>query len=381
MELIIIKQFMEGRGGNHQSSSSNSFIHWLFAEERINSELLRNSVRASSRKNAEFWPDQSAAKSDYDSSGLNLLTSSRSRRPEKFLKQRLFDLRQIRDTSRFRESLSRRKSLCRDVLSGSDSKECQHRGIPDGEERLVDNIEEDQDVTKAACHKTTSEPFTISCGMRDVMKNARDIRRLIREGSFDSLASDFSLEFDLNMDSCSDFKTDNVDDDENDITITDDNEEYVLDKNLLSRFEGSQMWRLTNSTRESSLVSDYSYDFKNDRTLKVYGGYTSDDLASLIGSQADALEWDEDCFLGDDGLGKEVSDLRGLHSAWLPDFDQELDLESELFERRILSPSPGVFDTKTCSGGRDIKIPSDQRNMKHMPRLPPSGASSVESLV
>ena len=367
-----------GPGGNHESSSSNSFIHWLFAEERINSELLRNSVRASSRKNAEYWPDQSAT-SVYDS-GLNLLTS-RSRRPEKFLKQRLFDLRQIRDTSRFRESLSRRKSLCREVLSDGENKECQHRGIPDGEERLGDNIEEDQDLTKAACHKTTSEPFTISCGMRDVMKNARDIRRLIREGSFDSLASDFSLEFDLNMDSCSDFKTDIVDDDDNDITITDDNEEYVLDKNLLSRFEGSQMWRLTNSTRESSLVSDYSYDFKNDRQLKVYGGYTSDDLASLIGSQADALEWDEDCFLEDDAIGKDVSDIRGLHSAWLPDYDQELDLESELLERRMVSPSPGVVDVRTCPGGLEMKMTTEQRNMKHLQRLPPSGASSVESLV
>merc|ERR1719322_1828548 len=211
-----------------------------------------------------------------------------------------------------------------------------------------------------------SEPFTISCGMRDVMKNARDIRRLIREGSFDSLASDFSLEFDLNMDSRSDFQTDNVDDDENDITITDDNEEYVLDKNLLSRFEGSQMWRLTNSTRESSLVSDYSYDFKNDRQLKVYGGYTSDDLASLIGSQADALEWDEDCFLEDDALGRDVSDIAVRHSAWLPEYNAELDLESEL-EVRV--GSPGINEMVS-------KISRE----KMMARFPPSGASSVESL-
>ena len=69
--------------------------------------------------------------------------------------------------------------------------------------------------------------------------------------------------------------------DDNEVTIVEDKDDYVLDKSLLSRFENTQhMWRLTNSTRESSLVSDYSYDFKRK------GGYTSDDMASLIGSTA-----------------------------------------------------------------------------------------------
>ena len=215
-------------------------------------------------------------------------------------------------------------------------------------------------------------PLPASSGMKTVMKNARDIRRLIREGSFDSLASDFSLDLD-NLDLQIELNSDMPDEEEdNDITITDDKEEYVLDKSLLNRFENSQMWRLTNSTRESSLVSDYSYDFKNERQLKLLGGYTSDDLASLVGSTADALEWDEDCFLDDDESDKD--EILVSHSAaWLPEYDQELDLESELLERRMLSPSPGVTLLET-----ELKM---RRDMKHLTRLPPSGASSVESLL
>ena len=138
---------------------------------------------------------------------------------------------------------------------------------------------------------------------------------------------------------------------------------------MLERFESNQMWRLTNSTRESSLVSDYSYDLKNERQLKILGGYTSDDLASLVGSQADALEWDDDCFMNEELLD---GDAATVHSAWLPDYDQELDLESELCGRRLISPSPGVLSVEA-----EMK---PWRDMKHLTRLPPSGSSSVESL-
>ena len=305
-------------------------------------------------------------------SGLNSLMTNKNR-PEKFLKQKLFDLRQIRDTSRFRElSCDSARSRCESRLEAGRAARCgQGRGLPDGEERLEAAREENkpEQSQKEIFQKVAMKeerPQKASSGMKNVLKNARDIRRLIREGSFDSLASDFSLDLDFQLD----IKHDPTDEEEdNDITITDDHDEYVLDKQLLERFESNQMWRLTNSTRESSLVSDYSYDLKNERQLKVLGGYISDDLASLIGSQADALEWDDDCFMNEELLD---GDAATVHSAWLPDYDQELDLESELCGRRLMSPSPGVLSVEAER--------KPWRDMKHLTRLPPSGSSSVESL-
>ena len=308
-------------------------------------------------------------------SGLNMFRST-GRRPEKFLKQRLFDLRQLRDTSRFRSpGPSHRKLLTINNNTNDESASCNHdkRGAPDGEERLEINKETNQEEDKTTLYKLKSDFSSVSSDMKNVMKNARDIRRLIRESSFDSLASDFSLDLDCNLD----FKSDNDEEDENDITITDDKEEYVLDKNLFDRFECSQMWRLTNSTRESSLVSDYSYDFKNDRTLRIHGGYTSDDLASLIGSQADALEWDDDCFLEDDIVGARDIVASARHGALLPDYDEELDLESEL-GLRMMSP-PESMMMKMMSPPDETMLMRDKLDTM-MTRLPPSGCSSVESL-
>ena len=329
-------------------------------------------MRARSRRNAKFMQDHLLRSGDNDS-GLNILVTNKNG-PEKFLKQKLFDLRQIRDTSRFRKlSCDSDRSRCESRLGAERSPGCgQGRGLPDGEERRDAAGEE---TKHEQCHKEIFQKISLdeprpqkaSSGMKNVLKNARDIRRLIREGSFDSLASDLSLELDFQIDLKSEMADE---DDENDITITDDNDDYVLDKKLFERFESNQMWRLTNSTRESSLVSDYSYDLRNERQLKVLGGYTSDDLASLIGSQADALEWDDDCFLGDSLLGGEADATD--HSAWLPDYDQELDLESELLERKLMSPSPGVL---SFEGEK-----SWWREMKRLTRLPPSGSSSVESL-
>ena len=354
------------------SENSSSFLHWLFAEDKLTGDVLRNSVRAKSRRSATLIQNQLMLPGVESDSGLNILVTNKNR-PEKFLKQKLFDLRQIRDTSRFRElSCDSERSRCESRLEAEIPARCGlGRGLPDGEERLEAAGEEnkqhqsEKEIFQKVALKE-DRPQKASSGMKNVLKNARDIRRLIREGSFDSLTSDFSLDLDFKLE----LENDPADeDDDNDVTITDDKDDYVLDKKLLERFESNQMWRLTNSTRESSLVSDYSYNLKNERQLNVLGGYTSDDLASLIGSQADALEWDDDCFMNEDLIG---GDTATVHSAWLPDYDQELDLESELFGRRLMSPSPGVLSVE---GER-----KPWRDMKHLTRLPPSGASSVESL-
>ena len=353
------------------SQNSSSFLHWLFAEDKLTGDVLRNTVRAKSRRGATNIQNQLMLPGDDSDSGLNILVTNKNR-PEKFLKQKLFDLRQIRDTSRFRElSCDSERSRCESRLGAERPARCGlGRGLPDGEERLEAGEENRQHQSEKEIFQkialSEDRPQKASSGMKSVLKNARDIRRLIREGSFDSLTSDFSLDLDFKLD----IENDPADeDDDNDVTITDDKDDYVLDKKLFERFESNQMWRITNSTRESSLVSDYSYNLKNERQLNVLGGYSSDDLASLIGSQADALEWDDDCFMNEDLFG---GDTATVHSAWLPDYDQELDLESELFGRRLMSPSPGVLSVE---GER-----KPWRDMKHLTRLPPSGASSVESL-
>jgi len=361
--------------------SSNSFLDWLFAEDRLSGDVLRNSVRNNSkhrRNNANIITEHS----DNSDEGLNILKGN-TRRPEKFLKQRLFDLRQLRDTSRFRDSCHR-SGECYSDESGDAEEECGYvRGTPDGEERLVNSEKETDEAINSAYPRSASKPEYQSPGlspsMKNVMRDARDLRRLIRETSFDSLASDFSLDLEfneINFDVKSDISDNNnveEEEDDNDVTIVEDKEEYVLDKSLLNRFENAQMWRLTNSTRESSLVSDYSYDFKSDRQLRLVGaggGYASDDMASLIGSTADALEWDEDLYMDGELLDSTVSET--CHSAWLPDYDQELDLESELLERRMFSPSPVVKE--------HLLGVKDHPKIQSMTRLPPSGSSSVESL-
>ena len=79
------------------------------------------------------------------------------------------------------------------------------------------------------------------------------MRKLIREASFDSLASEFLL--DIEFDAAS-LDGESVTED---ITVTSDTEEYVLDRNIFNRFKSKEAWRLVNSTRESSLFSDKGF--------------------------------------------------------------------------------------------------------------------------
>ena len=80
-----------------RSSSSSGFLRWLFAEDRLSGEVFRESVRNRVRHPAKV---NDAIKYSDNDPGLNILKHS-DRGHEKFLKQRLFDLKHIRDTSRF----------------------------------------------------------------------------------------------------------------------------------------------------------------------------------------------------------------------------------------------------------------------------------------
>ena len=221
-------------GSDQNKRYSNSFLDWLFAEDRLSGDVLRNSVRNNSthrRNNANIITEHS----DNSDEGLNILKGN-TRRPEKFLKQRLFDLRQLRDTSRFRDSCHR-SSECYSDESGDAEEECGYvRGTPDGEERLVNSEKETDEAINSAYPRSASKPEYQSPGlspsMKNVMRDARDLRRLIRETSFDSLASDFSLDLEfneINFDVKSDISDNNnveeeeEDEDENAVPVADSN--------------------------------------------------------------------------------------------------------------------------------------------------------------
>ena len=160
--------------------------------------------------------------------GLNILTGSRQNKTsEQFLKQRLFDVERRSDTSRF---LPDRRKM--------------ERGNPDGVEDS--EASEDQRVGLMSKHGRRS----VSSDMENIMKKAKDVRKLIRESSFDSLASEFLLDIEFDVKS---LDNDSVTED---ITVTSDTEDYVLDSNIFTRFKSNEAWRLVNSTRESSLFSE-----------------------------------------------------------------------------------------------------------------------------
>lgn len=79
------------------------------------------------------------------------------------------------------------------------------RGAPDGKERYSESpslssrcSSPSSDLRCPRSDSIDSDACSISGSMVDLVQNAREVRRLIRETSFDSTASDFSLDFSLN---------------------------------------------------------------------------------------------------------------------------------------------------------------------------------------
>ena len=160
--------------------------------------------------------------------GLNILTGSgQTKHSERFLKQRLFDVGRLSDTSRF---LPDRRKM--------------ERGNPDG----VEDSETSEEKRAGLLSKHARR--SVSSDMEIVMKKAKDVRKLIRESSFDSLASEFLLDIEFDVKSLDNESV------TEDITVTSDTEEYVLDSNIFTRFKSNEAWRLVNNTRESSLFSE-----------------------------------------------------------------------------------------------------------------------------
>ena len=222
----IWKQTFSDLSSNHDQLSSNNFFHWLFSEERLRGEGFQGGKRDGARETCCSDLPVGGDRS-HSCLGLNILTGDNQNRKEHFLKQRLFDVRSS-DTSRFMPD--RRKMV---------------RGSPDGGEdsQLADP---ERLVSRNRGYRRCS----VSSGMEKIMKKAKDVRKLIREASFDSLASEFLLDIEFDTVSLDDASV------TEDVTVTSDTEEYVLDRNIFNRFKSNEAWRLVNSTRESSLFSE-----------------------------------------------------------------------------------------------------------------------------
>lgn len=169
---------------------------------------------------------------------------------------------------------------------------------------------------------------------------AEKVRRYIREASFDSLASDLSIEINLAFEEDQWLEESVIDPESMEdfsCLLSDENEKALEGLSSMKSINDSSLWTLTEIPTEGDTDSDSSNE-PNVAPLSKYPwkmriGDGADDTSSCAGSLLDTWEWDEDCYHEDDTL---VDDDRkqfhknSSHQSWLPDTFQELDLETEL---------------------------------------------------
>jgi len=253
--------------------------------------------------------------------GLNAISKRQVKRS--FLKHRLFDISQLRNTSRFKnivnenaisgksnkigpstypDQTTRDKAFESDphVHSRLDDSGNPYaaltRGVPDGEENPASSTDKTRknstNIDPKIINKTAVNPniFPLKGSMLDIIQNAKEVRRLIREASFDSKASD--LWFDLPSDD-----EDNTREDVNNC-IEIEKEDSMPPPLDLPLIDNRELLRLVGfSDRESSIFSEISDDWRDEKTYKVALG-----LSSNV-SEVDDFEhwqWDEDCCFEDD---------------------------------------------------------------------------------
>ncbi len=268
---------------------------------------------------------------------------------------------------------------------------------------------------------------SVTGSMLDMVKGAREVRRLIREASFDSLASsEFSLDFrhsDNHSNSSAALNLDQLYREMSDLRdcladrlhghapspapspapsqMASSVSDYALGTSPsahsgLSKLDGHQshlrahdhrLWKLTTVDSPSFVPSDNEpnmewespmhgwHDLKKQKYKFALGGYVTDEEQSQTDG-LDAWEWDSE------GLSPAAEDLLAhangtpRHSKWLPETTEnlELDLEAELCSSsRVMSSS----STSPCSSRRQSMDRSGSWYCNRV-RQPPSGRSSVE---
>jgi len=151
-------------------------------------------------------------------------------------------------------------------------------------------------------------------GWMDFLQNTEELRRFIRETSFDSSASDisFGINFNLEEEDEKDFTQSNLTD-----ALFHPIDDYSYSNPLLKE---NTLWKLIDITDEAD-----------------------DDNRSCVGSVLDNWEWDEECYYAEDSIAKNDDnqpEMKIAQLSLLPDTCHELDLEAELCGSKSSTPSP-----------------------------------------
>jgi len=373
----------ESRYASHPSSLADSnLMSWLFDEPVLRDESARIRRPTEHLIYNSYSDEESLRRSGKgsNSSGLNALSSSQGSR--RFLKHRLFDIGQLRDTSRFKseetsdlssENLERDEetSFAQKVSNFNSEKSKflksrylptarlygdMKRGTPDGQERSVsppEVAEQEDDDEKVMVHRAAVNPrvFPRSDSMMEIMRSAKEVRRLIRETSLDSEASDLCLEIPCKEGSMMG---------EEGLEFCQEGREDSFTPLDLNTTDYRDLFKLVGfSDRESSIFSDFSDDWRDERRHKLALGLSS--AASEVGEDGDQWEWEDDCYYQEDT--QQID-----YDAWLPQ-SKQLD-----WEKTLETKESGIYSDKTASSE------SVTKDNHFRCRLPPSGRSSIQSL-
>ena len=314
------------------------------------------------------------------------------------------------------ESSGDDRSLLSFVKESPSRRKKSSRIPPEGRDNLLNN--QPQKIYKMARDDESMESIAgVDGSMVDLVKGAREVRRLIREASFDSLASEFSLDLQNDLGGQTAYQFDSINDE---ISWLRDNcesmgENIEIKENVLlhqqhSRMKSSKseqsfskestpasmtsqnslssspdlrnlhkiihsgparnkaLWTLTHNTGFSDNDSNYS-PIHRDPSFKDIRNASYKVVLSSNTSECGDWEWDSE------GLTAEFMnpDFVPEHETWLQDDVLELDLEAELLTSTFAQRRRGSSQSSAC--GSDL----DTSNMFGKVRLPPSGRSSAMS--
>jgi hypothetical protein len=253
------------------------------------------------------------------------------------------------------------------------------------------------------------QSYAMNTSMMDLVLNAKEARRLIREISFDSQASDLDIDISF-ADTCGGAASEGFNQLYNGLNQLIDNCDFVsnipgdnklkysrssesglselselfdpseeirensvpdFQKLQKSAFNSKELWKLTGFTDSSdpsdaenaSLEWDSPMHGWNTRPIYNVIAHkelnTSDsieDRSSFEGSTLDLLEWDNECLN--------------------PSYDNEI-FDGSAQSYSVMLSEKG-YDGSSETSRNTSRRPSTDMNMRYIPRLPPSGRSSVE---
>lgn len=191
------------------------------------------------------------------------------------------------------------------------------RGEPDG-----------QDQWSRASSVCRSRASSLGKDMGEVVRQAREVRRLIREASVDSQASDLSLNpaSDLCLEYDGPWSSPNLPG---------------------SPEEQPACWE-SGAELEDSDLRQWEGDCRAAWRLTGPGSFVSEDWACSEAGSLDPWEWDEEGWLEDKDTGESESE-QVYNSQLLPNVCAELDLESELLWLGNRGSRPNSAASSTAS--------------------------------